>query len=359
MADVDRPGRLGDPSLELGRDPRLDPRWGAVLAAFGLDGAGEAPRVTVDDGRDALLEFVGAAEAGFEALFEALFAGLPEVEGVERETLTVPGGDGNEIQLYVHRPAGSTGEARPCVYHIHGGGMVLLRAAGVAYARWRDELAAAGLVVVGVEYRNGGGVLGPHPYPAGLTDCVAGLRWVLDHRDDLGVGGVVVSGESGGGNLTIATTLTAKRQGWVDEIAGVYAQCPYISGRYADPPPELASLVENDTYFLRGDMMRLLVEVYDPGGAHATEPTCWPWHASVEDLTGLPPHVVSVNELDPLRDEGLSFLHRLWAAGVAAHGRVVAGTTHAGDLLGRASIPDVQAASRRDVVGFVRSVAAT
>ena len=34
----------------------------------------------------------------------------------------------------------------PGVLHIHGGGMVLLEAAGAGYGRWRDELAATGMV---------------------------------------------------------------------------------------------------------------------------------------------------------------------------------------------------------------------
>ena len=38
-------------------------------------------------------------------------------------------------------------------------------------------------------------------------------------------------------------------------------------------------------------------------------------HASASDLTGLPPHVISVNELDPLRDEGLAYYRKLLAAG--------------------------------------------
>ena len=60
----------------------------------------------------------------------------------------------------------------------------------------------------------------------------------------------MVSGESGGGNLTLATALKAKREGRLDRIDGVYAQCPYISGLYATQPPELPSLTENDEYFL-------------------------------------------------------------------------------------------------------------
>ena len=166
-----------------------------------------------------------------------------------------------------------------------------------------------------------------------------------------------MSGESGGGNLTIATVLDAKRQGWVDEIAGVYAQCPYISGTWHAPPPELVSQHENDGYFLRCDLMAVLAEVYDPGGAHATDPFCWPYHATVEDVAGLPPFVVSVNELDPLRDEGLAFARTLAAAGVSVVSRTVNATSHAGDLLFPGALPDVHAASVRDVGGFVRSLA--
>ncbi len=358
MSDVDLPGRLGDPARSLATDPRADPRLVAALAPFGLDGLGEPPPVTPASPREELLAFCAAAEAGFEAVFAALYEGLAPIEEVESETLTVPGGDDNEIKLYVHRPAEHDGPLA-CVYHIHGGGMVLLEGAGPAYVRGRDELAATGLVVVGVEYRNGGGTLGPYPYPAGRDDCVAGLRWILDRREQLGVSHVVVSGESGGGNLTIATVLEAKRQGWVDEIAGVYAQCPYISGTWDAPPPALVSQHENDGYFLRCDLMAVLAEVYDPGGAHATDPFCWPYHATVEDVAGLPPFVVSVNELDPLRDEGLAFARTLAAAGVSVVSRTVNATSHAGDLLFPGALPDVHAASVRDVAGFVRAVASS
>lgn len=354
MADVELPGRLGDPARTLATDERSDPRVVAAWRAFGLDGSGEPPPVTPESPIEELLEFCAAAEQGFEAVFDGLFEGLTPVEGVTTETVAVDGGDGNEIQLFVHRPAGASG-ALPGVFHIHGGGMVLLSATGVNYRRWRDELAAQGLVVIGVEYRNGGGKLGAHPFPAGLDDCVAGLRWMLAHRDELGVSHVVVSGESGGGNLTIATTLAASRQGWVDEIAGVYAQCPYISGSYAAPPPELGSLQENDTYFLRTDLLAVLARIYDPGGEHATDPLAWPYHASADELVGLPPHVVSVNELDPLRDEGLAYARRLAAAGVSVVSRTVNGTSHAADVLLPGALSEVYAASVRDVAGFVHT----
>jgi acetyl esterase len=352
---VSLPGRLGDPQRTLGTDPRADPRMVAALAAFGLDQRGEAPPVTPSSPRDEQLAYCAAAEAGFEAVFGALYAGLPGMDGVTSETVTIAGDGGHDIKLYVHRPAAATGTL-PCVVHIHGGGMVILEAAGAAYQRWRDELAATGMVVVGVEYRNGAGQLGVHPFPSGLDDCATALRWVSGHRDELGVDKVVVSGESGGGNLTLAVTLRAKRDGWVDDIAGVYAQCPYISNAWATKPAALASLHENDGYFLACDVMAVMAEVYDPGGAHAEDPTCWPYQASASDLEGLPPHVISVNELDPLRDEGLAYYRRLVDAGVSAVSRTVNGTCHAGEMIFAAALPDVAAATIRDIKGFADSL---
>ena len=84
----------------------------------------------------------------------------------------------------------------PCVYHTHGGGMVILSANGDNFVHWRSDLAASGLVVVGVEFRNGAGRLGNHPFPAGLNDCAAGLNSVIDNREKHKISNIVLSGEN-------------------------------------------------------------------------------------------------------------------------------------------------------------------
>jgi len=359
--DVDRgpvlPGRLGTPDMALRDDPRADPRMIAALAALGIGGPAEPSPVHAGSPLEELLAHCTEAEAGYELLFGVLVAELPPVQGVERRVEVIRGDDGNDITLYVHRPLDATAPL-PGILHLHGGGMVLLEAAGAAYHRWRDDLAAAGTVVVGVEFRNGGGKHGPHPFPAGLTDCSSALRWMSQRRTELGISALVISGESGGGNLTLATALRAKREGRLDEIDGVYAQCPYISGLYAGRDPQLASLYENDGYFLACDQMGALAKVYDPTGEHATDPLAWPYHATASDLEGLPPHVISVNQLDPLRDEGLAYARMLLDAGVSVVSRTVNGTCHAGDCLFAGAMPDVYAATVRDIAGFARSLAA-
>jgi acetyl esterase/lipase len=348
------PGRLGNPDLDIRDDPRADPRMIAAMAPLGMDLAAPPSPVTAASSLDEILEHCLLAEAGFQMVF-GMVNRTSSPPGVSSTTETITGSDGNDITLYIHRPDGAAAPL-PCVVHTHGGGMAILQASDPNFGAWRDALAATGLVVVGVEFRNAGGVLGPHPYPAGLNDCASATQWVIANRDELGVSTVIISGESGGGNLSIATALKANREGWIAGISGVYAQCPYISGVYGDPPPELTSLFENDRYFLDVENMGALAKAYDPLGTNATNPLAWPMHAETADLAGLPPHVISVNQLDPLRDEGLVYFRKLLDAGVSAVSRTVNGTCHAGDCLFADAMPDVFDATIRDIKGFADSL---
>jgi acetyl esterase len=348
-------GRHGDPDATLATDPRSDPRMVAALAAFGLDGRPPLSGLSLDSPLDERRAYVAMTEAGVGAAFNALAADVAPPADVTTTTTTITGADGNDITLFVSRPTDAPGPL-PAILHLHGGGMAILSATDTPYARLRQYLAATGLVVVGVEFRNSGGARGPHPFPAGLDDCASAARWLYAHREELGVSHIVVNGESGGGNLTLTLAHKAKRDGWLDEIAGFYAQCPFISNRWHDKGDDLPSLEENDEYFISCDQLTITGSLYDPDGEHVDDPTCWAYAATEDDMAGLPPHVISVNELDPLRDEGLQYYRRLLRAGVPAVGRLVAGTCHGGDLLLRNAMPDVFGASIRDVSGFAYSL---
>ncbi len=349
------PGRLGDPDRALKTDPRADPRMVAALAEFGLDEAARPARVNAESPLDEILEFLATWEPRYERLHTAWLTDIPPIENVERRTEVIKGVDDNNISLFIHKPKNASGPL-PCVYHIHGGAMVFLEAAGTLPSRWRDELSAVGMVVVGVEFRNGAGRLGNHPFPAGLDDCMSGLQWTFDHKASLGISKIVVSGESGGGNLTLAATMKAKKDDKLEQIDGAYAMCPYISNAWADKIQELPSLYENDNYFLNCSTMGACAVAYDPTHENDHNPLCWPYFAEAQDLQDLPPHVISVNELDPLRDEGLKYYEMLMAAGVSVYSRTVNGTCHAGEMIFRKAIPEVSAATIRDIKGFADSL---
>lgn len=341
--------------MELRTDPRADPRVVALFAPFGLDG--RAPDVPVDRSSpvEEIRAVAAASEQAFDEIFAALLSDIPVVAGVETRTCEIEGVDGNPITLFIDRPIGVPGPL-PGLLHLHGGGMAILRAASTSTAAWRSSLAAKGCIVVGVEFRNSAGALGPHPFPAGLNDCSSALDWMHGQREGLGLTSIVVTGESGGGNLSLATTLKAAREGRLDHIDGVYAQVPYIYGGYDTPDPALPSLVENEGYFLGPSMMTLMAALYDPTGEHSRNPLAWPYYADVAELRGLPPHVITTDELDPLRDEGLAYLRALQRAGVNAVGHVYNGVSHAGEQIAGAAVPELYERALRDISDFARRV---
>ena len=88
-------------------------------------------------------------------------------------------------------------------------------------------------------------------------------------------------------------------------------------------------------------------KIYDPTGDLEGNP----WLGLISpSQSALPPHTISVNELDELRDEGLVHIRKLMSAGVSTIRRTVSGTTHCADIETMVAImPDVYGATFRDI----------
>jgi acetyl esterase/lipase len=142
-----------------------------------------------------------------------------------------------------------------------------------------------------------------------------------------------------------------KREGDLGLITGLYALCPYIAGRW--PLPENPSSTENNG---------ILLELHNNRGAMAygieelegRNPLAWPGFATEEDVDGLVPTVISVNECDPLRDEGINFYRLLLRAGVPARCRQVMGTIHATEIF-PIMCPDVSRETALSIADFART----
>src|SRR5580704_6457255 len=261
--------------------------------------------------------------------------------------------DGNTINLQVIRP--DNDETVACVYYIHGGGMASLSCYDGMYRGWGKIIAGNGVAVVMVDFRNAvvaSSVPEVAPFPAGLNDCVSGLKWVVANAGHLNIDAdrIIVAGESGGGNLTLATGLKLKQDGDLGLIKGLYALCPYIRGTW--PTPECPSSTENNGILLdlhnnRG-AVGYGIEAFNEGN-----PLAWPSFATTEDVAGFPPTVISVNECDPLRDEGINFYRLLLSAGVPARGRQVMGTSHGTEIF-TIACPEISRDAARDLAAFCR-----
>lgn len=88
-------------------------------------------------------------------------------------------------------------------------------------------------------------------------------------------------------------------------------------------------------------------------GNDATNPLAWPLYAEAADLAGLPPTVISVNECDPLRDEGVLLGRKMVDAGVDATTINVMGTCHGADTICRGPIMDT---TIRNIAAFAKSL---
>jgi acetyl esterase/lipase len=339
---------------KLDLDPRLDPRIKAAFAGLPVG----LPQPDVASREELLAQELSAEGVANYARQVALFDRMDREDIAPSTGLTVrtetftSAPDGNTVQIQLIRPQGD--EVLPCVYYIHGGRMAFSSCYEGNYKAWGRMIAARGVAVAMVDFRNAVHAdSAPQiaPYPAGLNDCVSGLKWVRDNAATLGIDPdrIAVAGESGGANLAIALGLRLKRAGEIGLIKGFYAMCPFIAGVW--PQPQFPSSTENEGIFISVQNNRSAM-AYGIEAFEARDPLAWPSFATVDDVRGLPPVVISVNECDPLRDEGIAFYRLLLAAGVPARCRQLMGTCHGIEIL-PVVCPDIARSTAGDIADFV------
>ena len=361
MTSVTAPGRLGNPEMSLATEPRTPPGLLKAMKCYGMDDlSNRFSNIAPDPSLDTISAFVIQSGEAIDQLFNSIdFSVLDKTSStpITASEEFILGPDGNELKLIIRRPSGSLGTPLPAVLYFHGGAMVFSSTENLKHMTWVEALSRTGLVAIAVDFRNAVTQTGFNPFPAGLNDCAAAVRWVDAHREQLDISKIVLGGESGGGNLALATALKAKKEGWLNKIDGVYASVPYISGAYGLSLEwrlrELPSLVECDGYLLSGSGNALLARAYDPSGENARNPLAWPYWVTEEDLKGLPPHLIVTSELDPLRDEGNAYYRKLVRAGVHAVGKMNLGVVHDAELIFRQALPDLFLANLWEFKSFV------
>lgn len=231
----------------------------------------------------------------------------------------------------------------PCILYLHGGGFVTGSVG--THRRLMARLAVAAKArVVGIDYR-----LAPaHPFPAGLDDCVAAYRALLDSGE--APGRLFIGGDSAGGGLTVSTLLRLKAEG-LPMPAGALALSPAVD--LAD----LRSSWEENAPFdflapLRDHALALLPAYLGPEG----DPS-WPLVSPINaDLSGLPPLLLHVGSREVLRDQVVAFAERAKQAGVPVALEVVADMVHVFHAFFDVQ-PDAEAAIER-LGTFVQATAA-
>ncbi|MBY8829718.1 alpha/beta hydrolase [Hephaestia mangrovi] len=250
--------------------------------------------------------------------------------------LAIPGPAGDiPARLFDPREAREPG---PLVVFFHGGGFVIGNID--THASFCAEMARVlDLPVVSVDYR-----LAPEaPWPAAPDDCEAAARWLSCSPDALGraVSGIVLAGDSAGGNLAIVTAMALRD---APATVPVIAQCPIYPATDASKPyPSYDEFAEG--YLLTRDSMEWFMAAYRSDATHLRSSPL------IGDLAGMPPAVVVTASLDPIRDQGRAYAAALAEAGVAVIFREAKGMIH-GFVNLRQAIPS----ARGDVAGLLAAL---
>lgn len=227
------------------------------------------------------------------------------------EVATVPSED-QAMELRIWRPIQRP--PRALVYAIHGGGYT----AGCAEL---DDLRNAelardlGLLVLSPEYR-----LAPeHPFPAGATDCLAGLAWALSTLPEAALLPLVLYGDSAGAGLVESTATWHMERGG-RRIEGIIMVEPDI-----DPTMSSRSMeTQANAPMWNREKTAASWALYLAGHSHKDLPRLLPL-VGREDF----PRVLTfVNPVDPLRDEGIEWTMALIEAGACGEIHLMPGTYH-------------------------------
>lgn len=223
-----------------------------------------------------------------------------------------------DVPVRVYRASRLT--PRGAIVYFHGGAFFL--GSLDTHDHIARELArATDLTVVSVGYR-----LAPeNPFPAGLHDASAVVRWAASRPELVGEGRIIaVAGDSSGGTFAAAVAASAHDDGF----GAITHQVLYYPSLDLDfDESRYASLRENATgYGLETAGLRPFNAFYIDSGADPADPRVSPIRR--EDLSGLPAALVITAEHDPLRDEGELYGRRLREAGVPTTVSRYPGATH-------------------------------
>ena len=260
---------------------------------------------------------------------------LPEPPMARVEDLLIPMRDGQSIKARLFAPyPKSHASPIPTLVYFHGGGFTIgsIQTHNVLCR----ELARIGqCAVISVDYR-----LAPeYPYPTPLEDCYAGLAWVHQNAESLGIDAtrIGIGGASAGAGLAAGLALLARDRG---DLSVAFQLLIYpmiddrqitVSSTWSDPIWSPAANTFGWTAYLG-----------DKKGTSDVEPYAAPARAT--DLSGLPPTLISVGALDGFSDEDIDYAVRLRHAGVAVELHVYPGAPHGFDTFG-----DFTAISRRAI----------
>jgi acetyl esterase/lipase len=253
--------------------------------------------------------------------------------------------EGSAMSMLILRPTIAESVA-PAIYHLHGGGMVMgdNRTGVEVPLSWALQF---GAVVISAQYR-----LAPEfPDPTPVEDSYAGLVWVYDHADELGVDRerIIVAGASAGAGLSAGVALMARdRQG--PTLAGQVLMCPMLDDR--NDSPSSHELIGEGIWDRTSNETGWSALLGERRGGPDVSPYAAPARAT--DLSDLAPAFIDAGSAELFRDEAVDYAVRMWRCGTQAELHVWPGGFHAFDTIApQARLSVISARTRSAWVGRI------
>ena len=234
-------------------------------------------------------------------------------ESVKQTELEYPNRDGTKIRAKLYRPSPAPSSGSPLIMMIHGGGFAVGAPEGEEQS-CRNFVQAFKATCISITYR-----LAPEfPFPAGVEDCWDALKWAAANAKSWGADpsvGFVVGGTSAGGNMSAVLSVLAREEKLSPPLTGQFLAVPATIPDDAVPEKYkkwyLSHEQNKDVPILPQAAVDMFMNAYK---ADSNSPLfnvgCHP-----AGHKNLPPAVIAIDGMDPLRDEGLIYERILREAG--------------------------------------------
>lgn len=249
-----------------------------------------AVRVQVQAMADQLREPPNVAKLRLD--YDAMGQLYPLTEGVQVTAVTL-----NGVSAELHLVARVSSQAT--LLYLHGGGYVIGSPKSHSHLV-AQFVSATGMTAYSADYR-----LAPeHAFPAAIDDAVLAYRALLDQG--IPANKIIISGDSAGGGLTMATALKLKAEG-LPQPAGLFVISPWAN--LQQEGASYAAKAEADFIVDKASLDRWAAAYL--GDASAQDALASPVLA---DLTGLAPILIHVGSEEVLLADSLRLAE---AAGLA------------------------------------------
>ena len=217
------------------------------------------------------------------------------------------------VRVYIVTPHGLAKDDRNVVLEMHGGALIYGggETCKIMATRTATKLRRR---IWTIDYR----MPPDHPYPAGLDDCVAVYKALLEERKP---GEIIFSGNSAGGNLVSALTLRARDEGLPLPAANILST------------PEVDLTESGDSFQTNVGVDSLLrplmpINLMYANGTDLKHPYISPLFADLSK--GFPPSILTAGTRDLFLSNTVRFHRALRKAGIEAHLHILEAAGHIG-----------------------------